>query len=97
MDGQPIDNEPIEVFDVREVMLPLQNLANVLVEQRRFSEAANYYENAIELAEQLGDSFKEGQLRTSFAVCLANAEEFERSHSQFALLAESYQRFGILE
>ena len=43
MDGQPIDNEPIEVFDVREVMLPLQNLANVLVEQRRFSEAANYY------------------------------------------------------
>ena len=97
MDGQPIDDEPIEVFDVREVMLPLQNLANVLVEQRRFPEAANYYENAIELAEQLGDSFKEVQLSTSFAVCLANAEEFERSHSQFALLAESYQRFGISE
>lgn len=85
------DNDP------RGVLLPLQNLANALADQRRFAEARERYEEAIRFAREVGDVYREGQLRLSFAVCLANAGDHERSHKQFALLVEAAVRYGFSE
>lgn len=89
------DEETRSVLDYREVVLPMQNLAASLAEQRRFPEAAEAYEGALRVAREVGDPFKEGEVRRGLAVCLAEAGDFERSHEQFALLAESAERFGI--
>lgn len=69
-----------EVLDHREVVLPMQNLTAALTDQRRFPEAAGTYEEAVHIAQGVGDLSREGELRRGLAVCLAKAGEFERSH-----------------
>lgn len=88
---------PEEAIDHREVVLPMQSLAASLTDQRRFSEAAEVYKEAIVIAEGVGDYFREGELRRGLAVCLAKAQDFERSHEQFALLLDSAEHFGLSE
>lgn len=81
--------------DPRGVLLPLQNLAKVLSEQRRFPEAAEHYKEAISFAREVNDYFREGQLRTGLAVCLASAEDYAGAHGQFEMLLGMAERFGL--
>lgn len=83
--------------DPRGVLLPLQNLAKALADQRRFAEAGEQYEEAIYFAHEVGDVYREGQLRLSFAVCLVDAGDYERSHEQFTLLVEGAYHYGFSE
>ena len=87
--GHDVGNDP------RDVLLPLQNLAKALADQRRFAEAGERYEEAIHFAREVGDVYREGQLRLSFAVSLANAGDYERSHEQFALLVKRAGPYGF--
>lgn len=83
--------------DPRAVLLPLQSLGKVLSEQRRYAEASERYDQAIQFAQRVGDTYREGVVRRGLAASLANADEYGRANEQFDLLLESADRYGILE